>query len=337
MSRARDVADIQDNLGGVITPFVAGKNKFINGDFNVWQRGTTFTGIASGVYTADRFQTAHDGTGTATVSRQTFTPGSAPVAGYESAFFLRHQIASSGSSGFFQMAQSIEDVRTLAGQTVTVSFWAKADTTRSMVYYLEQLFGSGGSSSVLATYTAFNITTSWARYSVTFNIPSIAGKTIGTNSMLYNGFRQGTTTAGAQLDIWGVQIESGSVATPFTTATGTIQGELAACQRYYIRQGGELAFQMLGWGQAFSTTSITASVSLPVPMRVKPTSVDYSTLRWTNQSTGAAITAVALDANLNSSYQPTINCTTTSVTANLMYSIGANNSTSAYLGFSAEL
>ena len=234
MTRSRDIADSQDNLGGPVTPFIAGKNKYINGDFGIWQRGTTFTAIPSATYTADRWQSAHDGTGTATITRQAFTPGAAPVAGYEGAFFLRHQIASAGTASYFQVSQSIEDVRTLAGQTATFSFWAKADTARNAVWYLEQNFGAGGSGGVLVTYNTFAITTSWARYSVTINVSSVAGKTIGTNSYLYTAIRQGTTSTGGQLDIWGIQLEAGVAATPFTPAGGgSQQAELALCQRYF--------------------------------------------------------------------------------------------------------
>jgi len=66
----------------------AGKNKIINGDFGIWQRGTTFTNLTAGAYSADRWivQTSNN---TIDVSRSTFTPGTAPVAGYESSF-LQH-------------------------------------------------------------------------------------------------------------------------------------------------------------------------------------------------------------------------------------------------------
>jgi hypothetical protein len=260
MTRARDVADNQENLGGGVPPFVAGKNKIINGDFSVWQRGTTFTSPGAGSYTADRFREEHDGTTSAvTVTRQTFAPGTAPVAGYEGAYFLRDTLTTVGNGTYLQVAQFVEDVRTFAGQTVTLSFWAKADSARTSIVFLAQQFGTGGSSTVYSSTPSITYSTSWQRFSYTFDLPSIAGKTIGTGSSLAIGIRS-TATTGSVLDIWGVQLEAGNVATPFTTATGTIQGELAACQRYYqiITAGVVTATN--------STTRVAFSAEFP-PMR----------------------------------------------------------------------
>lgn len=135
------------------------------------------------------------------------------------------------TSTFTQLGQRIEDVRTYAGQTVTISFWAKAASALSLTPYLEQNFGSGGSASVYTSGTAASVTTSWQRFTATVSVASISGKTIGTSSFLNFYFL--TSTLSTNIDIWGVQIEAGSVATAFQTATGTLQGELAACQRYY--------------------------------------------------------------------------------------------------------
>ena len=64
--------------------FAAGKNKVMNGDFSIWQRGTSFSDVAGGPAIADRWTVyAPGGSPAASVSRQTFTPGTAPVAGYE--------------------------------------------------------------------------------------------------------------------------------------------------------------------------------------------------------------------------------------------------------------
>jgi hypothetical protein len=249
--------------------WAAGKNKIINGDFEIWQRGTSFT--ASNVYMADRWANYFTGTSvTGTYTRQTFTPGAAPVAGYEGEYFLQAVVAS-GSDVNTQniILQRIEDVRTLAGQTATVSFWARATSgTPKIGANLRQEFGSGGSGAVDVNGQSATLSTSWARYSFTFTVPSVSGKTIGTSSFLSQNiwFSAGSTQAtqsgsvglqSATFQVWGVQVEAGSVATAFQTATGTIQGELAACQRYYQVIGGTASqFPLLGGYSTTTTTNI---------------------------------------------------------------------------------
>lgn len=238
MTRSRDIADQQKNLGGAVAPFAAGKNKIINGDFGVWQRGTSFTPSAgTWIYTADRWATV--GPAGTTTSRQSFTIGTAPVAGYEGTYYLNQTITANAQN--YEIVQRIEDARTFANQTVTLSFWARSTVgAQPLNAALYQNFGSGGTPSSLVSvglYT-YTPTSSWQRFTFTFSVPSIAGKTFGTNNDSYLWVRvaQYTTTAtNTSIDIWGVQLEAGSVATSFQTASGSIGGELALCQRYYER------------------------------------------------------------------------------------------------------
>ena len=227
--------------------FMAGKNAIINGDFRINQRAfSSSTTSGSNVYGFDRWFMYYSN-GTCTYSAQTFTPGAAPVAGYEAVNFARIQTTGQTLvSAETELIQRIEDVRTFAGQTVTLSFWAKAASgTPKIAINYGQEFGSGGSANVQTYGGQVTISTTWTRYSLTFAVPSISGKTIGTGStfcqLLFwlsagSNFDARTGSIGIQtntFDIWGVQLEAGSVATPFTTATGTLAGELAACQRYY--------------------------------------------------------------------------------------------------------
>lgn len=333
MTRARDVADTQENLGGGVPPFTAGKNKIINGDFGVWQRGTTFTNPGAGSYTADRFREEKDGTTSAvTVTRQTFSPGTAPVAGYEGAFFLRDTLTTVGDGTYLQIAQFIEDVRTFAGQTVTLSFWAKADSARTSLVFLAQQFGTGGSSTVYSATPAITYSTSWQRFTYTFTLPSIAGKTIGTGSSLAIGIRS-TATTGSVLDIWGVQLEAGSVATPFQTASGSIGGELALCQRYFQYLSGS-GNTYIGTGYARTTTRFDCFVPLMNTMRSTPSVTAVGQLVF---ETGASGTITSSSVNLAEAMKTGIAlymvCTgTTNGYGGLVYF-----STSASLSISAEL
>ena len=250
--------------------FAAGKNKIINGDFGVWQRGTSFT--ATNIYCADRFRNDYDGSGTRTTTQQSFTPGSAPVSGYEAQYYL--QVVQAATSGQTYSSNSYrgEDVRTYAGQTVTVSFWAKADAARQIGVDTIQFFGSGGSANVTTTIQYVTLSTSWTRYALTFSIPSITGKTIGSGNFWQVDFLYTLNTA-QTISLWGVQVEAGSVATAFQTATGTLQGELAACQRYFYRalnanDAGSNPF--VGFGQAYSSSAALIYVNYPVTLRGAP-------------------------------------------------------------------
>jgi hypothetical protein len=328
--------------------FAAGKNKIINGDFGIWQRGTSVAGAG---YLADRFQGVATTT-TITQSQQSFTAGTAPVAGYEGSFFYRAVTTSGATAGSRALVQQpIEDVRTFAGQTVTVSFWAKAGSgTPKIGVELAQVFGSGGSTAVTAIgATAVTISTSWTRYTVTASVPSISGKTIGTSSSLNlvlwidagSDFATRASSIGNQsgtFDIWGVQVEVGNVATAFQTATGTLQGELAACQRYYWRSSDTNAFANYGVGYADQTNSLYASVKLPVSMRVKPTSVDYSTLCAHIYNVSAtSLSVVTLESTSASRDWGVVVGSASGLTQYRPYGLNNNNSTSGYIGFSAEL
>jgi len=319
--------------------FAAGKNKFINGDFGIWQRGTSFSNPSDGAYTADRFFTQHNGTGTTrTISQQTFTPGTAPVAGYEGQYYLRYNLSVVGTSSYNRVCQNIEDVRTFAGQTVTVSMWLKSSTTQNVSINLSQIFGSGGSSENYFGNSNFNITTSWARYSATFAVPSVSGKTIGTSSYL-KLFLELNASSTYTTEIWGAQLEAGSVATAFQTATGTIQGELAACQRYYyLTSSADGSYTQYGMGQAYSTTAAKFSVPFPVTMRIAPTSVvatgNIGALNINNTAINNG--TIAIDSNSNNRASLVMTATSGIIAGNAT-TILSNGSTSTSLAFSAEL
>ena len=264
MSRAQLTSTVEQNTGGAVSPYVAGKNKIINGDFNIWQRGAgPFTSF--GNYTADRFQMGGDG-GSSSVTQQTFTPGTAPVSGYEGQYFIRMVTTVSGSNNLY-MIQRVEDVRTFANQTVTLSYWAKcASGTVTSTPLFVQSFGSGGSGAVV--FNASNsatITTSWQRFTHTLSVPSIAGKTVGTGSYLEAQIIRFASSA--TVDLWGVQMEAGSVATAFQTATGTLSGELEACQRYFYAS----TVSNIWGGNTVSSSTYYTTIAYKVTMRAQPT------------------------------------------------------------------
>lgn len=311
--------------------FAAGKNKIINGDMNIWQRGTSLTGSSDYVWGADRFRSYAYASSSTTVSRQSFTAGN-EITGYEPTYFMR---INSTNTGVF-LEQVIEDVRTFAGQTATLSFWAKAASAHTLTVQILQFFGSGGSATVTTNLTSQSITTSWARYTATVSVPSVSGKTIGTSSGLY--VRLTNTSTNNNFDIWGVQFESGSVATAFQTATGTLAGELAACQRYFQTYGGNSTRELMSTGMVFTATRGYLPTPFTGRMRTSPTvtfssvthfSMQEATQNWPGTSftlENAGPTSAWLDFTASTAGM-------TGGRALIFY----GNSTSARLELSAEL
>jgi len=334
-----------------VIPSTGSGNAIINGAFDIWQRGTSFT---TSVYTADRFS-AYVADGTVTNSRQTFTPGTAPVAGYESAYHFRSAVSGQTlSSAASFLSQKIEDVRTFAGQTVTISFWAKAASgTPKIGLEYTQGFGTGGSPSSL-TNTNFGsptISTSWARYTTTVAIPSLSGKTLGTNNDGYlefgfwfsagSNFNTRSGSIGIQnntIDIWGVQLEAGSTATAFKRNASNIQGELAACQRYFQRFSANSSNLYTGFGSGHANSSTTISIFVPLrtTMRTTPsfsTSGSFQALSGGSTST----TTPTLAADQNGTDSIVLNCTVSGFTAGQGTFLRALNDATANLSMSAEL
>jgi hypothetical protein len=326
-------------------------NAIMNGAFEINQRGFTSTTVTG--FGFDRWSNSTTD-GTVTFSSQTFTLGSAPVSGYEGKNFIR--IVTSGqtaTNAVTNISQPIESVRSFAGENVTVSFWAKAATgTPKLAIDLGQNFGSGGSpsASVFTSGGQVTLSTNWARYSATVSIPSILGKTIGTSSdalrlVLWasagSDFNSRTGSLGIQsntFDIWGVQLEAGPVATPFKRNANSLQGELAACQRYYYRAAdSSSSFGSLGTGWSSSTTAAAIFTQFPVNMRVKPTSIEFGNTILSDGVGTFTVSTITLDSNVSS---VSSGATTVSATGQTQFRPGylrQNSNSAGFLAFSAEL
>tara|TARA_R100000951_G_C2635857_1_gene179280 strand:- start:237 stop:1226 length:990 start_codon:yes stop_codon:yes gene_type:complete len=210
--------------------FAGARNLIINGAMQVAQRGTSFTSNNSVDYTLDRWGVFANGQ--ITTTQQTFTVGQTSVPN-EPTNYVRWNVTSYSSGD--NLYQKVEDVRTLAGQYATLSFYAKSDTNITTRPRFIQDFGSGGSSDVITTTDTADITTSWQKFVITTAIPSISGKTIGASNYLEIEILRVTDTFTGQIDLAQVQLEVGETATPFEHRS--FGDELARCQRYYYFSG----------------------------------------------------------------------------------------------------
>jgi hypothetical protein len=171
-------------------------------------------------------------------------------------------------------------------------------------------------------------------------LASIAGKTIGTNNALWIQLISYTAQTGNfDVDVWGVQLESGTVATPFRRNAPSIQAELAACQRYYWRTLLERQDGPLGVGGTGTTTTAEIYISFPVQMRAIPSAVEWSTLQITDMSSyGVNISAITISTLTTERHGCMVFTTASGIPAAFRPAfLRGRTGGNSFLGFSAEL
>jgi hypothetical protein len=196
------------------------RNRIINGDMRVWQRGTSFTGVTDGTYTADRFR--YSGGVTGVISQSTDVPNSQ----FRYSLQLAPSTTTGSDIGISQLFEQ-QNIQEFAGQNVTLSYWVKSSQSavRSWVYALAGVFATnhtitpGVWTKITVTSSAYSGTV-WSGSLIDFG---------GSIGIYFN--QNNNLGASDYLKITGVQYELGTAATEFERRP--IGTELALCQRYY--------------------------------------------------------------------------------------------------------
>lgn len=334
---------------GVLDP----ENRIINGAFDFWQRGTSFTASA---YGADRWQNANNG-GTVTMSRQAFALGDT-LGNNSPTYFLRQAVSGQSASGHLAVVQQrVEGVRSYADQTITVLGWARRSSgSGNMAVNIDQYFGSGGSpsSEVNVAGQTVTLTASYAAFAVTFAVPSISGKTLGTNgndALVLNFWTSAgsannarTNSLGLQtigVDLWGIHIKQGTHTTSAVDLyrQPELGPELARCQRYYYRvDAAQSSGSYTRYANGMVTTSTTASFLFPLPtrMRANPALTGLSVMVW--EGTGQwAVSSLAIGSDGTNPASANVSATGTGGTTYRPAMLMANNTIISFVAFDAEL
>ena len=334
MSRAQLTSTVEQNTGGAVSPYVAGKNFIANGNFDWWQRGTSFASPTGNTYLADRIVTLGGG-GTNTIAQET------SVIQDGSQYSLK--ITAGASSSFYNLASVLESgmVSSLAGKTVTFSIYVRANATYSGNVGITIDTGTVANSltgtwTTQASASTSPTTSGWTRLTCTYAVPS------GTTALRVTFLQTSYQVSGA-IQYWSqAQLEIGSVATPFSRAGGTLSGELTACQRYYYQLSASFASDpytyFSGNGYAATTTIARAFIPLPVSMRTTP-SLATNTLGMRQISNDTLYTSGTFSLAASYPWVGIVAYTHGSAvfTTGNACILTANNSTAAYVALSAEL
>ena len=340
-----------------LSPYQGFRNKIINGSFEFWQRGTARTFMNAGQYLADRWtvrlyqQASHQ--------RTTVTP----VTGMQTRYALRVGSVTTAEAGggarmwANTMLESADSIP-LRDKTMTLSFWVRfssatcssstatafgnwsgsVDWCTSTTDAAMSSTASNGGSGV--TLTNGSLPTTWTKYTTTVTLPSNIN-----NVGVQFGFAGLGNTASADTvwyEVTQVQLEEGSVATPFEQRP--LQTELALCQRYYYKTFPNIAAKSFGVATISTSTRAHVSGFFPVTMRVIPTALEQS-------GTANQFMLSVSSTNFVCSVVPSHSVSTTANTWVALFDVASGLTTgqagrglthvtygaSAYLAWSAEL
>jgi hypothetical protein len=296
------VADSSATTGLRYSPAPAIGNPILNSAYQVWQRNTsaTYTGATNQYTGADRWSYLGAAGSSATISRQaTGDTTNLPNIQYCTRYL---RTAANTDTNTLYFAQTFDTINTyqFVGKTITLSFYARkgANYSAASSYLAANLaYGTGTDQALNGGAAANNIvtqqnvlTSTWTRFSVTAAVPTAATQLVS----MFTFVPVGTAGAADYYEITGVQIDQGSVALPFRTYAATIQGELAACQRYFWKEGGSHNTPY-GMGYVGSATAVYGWIATPTYMRKKDPTLSYSNVRATTAGVaGLTLSALVL-------------------------------------------
>ena len=342
------------------------RNRIINGDMRIDQRnaGASVTvNSTTTQYAVDRIQGRGDSVGVFTIQQSSTVP-----AGFSNSLAVTVTTADSSIAAgrIYFLRQNIEGYNVADfnfgssnAKTITLSFWVRSSLTGT---FAGSLANNSFNRSYPFTYTISSANT-WEQKSVTVSgdqsgtwtttnssglrvIWSLgAGSTFVTTANAWaSGEYYGATgqtnlisTSGATFYITGVQLEAGTVASPFERRD--YGRELAMCQRYYQYWGGTASYERIAAGYATSATAMEVFVPrFSVVMRSAPSLSANSVSNFRASEASGSFTATVISISQAAPNSCGISVTVASgLTTNRPMSMDTNNTTSAHLGLSAEL
>jgi len=338
------VADSSAAVGLRYSATPSASNPILNSAFQIWQRGTSIAQAGGFSYSADRWVSARNGFDVGTTMSRQLTGDTTNLPFIQYCGRVQRNSGTTATTGIF-FSQSIESINSIPfmGKTITFSFYARAGanySSASNALSVKVDTGTGTDQSIINTWTGgasaiggnqtATLTTTWQRFTYT-GTASASGTQLGVQ---FSYTPVGTAGANDWFEVTGVQIDIGSVALPFRTYAATIQGELAACQRYYWRtSGGGQVRYVTGYYE--TTTNFVAYFRPPVTMRVTPNALDYSNIQTYDNAALIAVSAVTQIAPTQDSF--IVNMTVSGATQNRPGMVLGINTTNNFVGFSAEL
>jgi len=299
---------IHEGATGFTPASLKRQNWIMNGDFNIWQRGTS---VSSTTYRVgpDRFGGTSNFGGTISFVRTAFTVGQTDVPDNPT-YFCRFNRGSNA----WNIVHWIENVTLTANKTFVVSLWGKVTGgSVGFGFDAEQYFGSGGSSSVSATVTnigpSYTWTTSWQRFLFRVSFPSVSGKTLGAGHCVRIYLMTNTGTGALGIDFAHMSMTEGPTVRDFSPMYPSLAQETIACERYFQKSyepdtapGAGDNKGRKSWvcnGFTSGTYTIENDVEFRTTMRANPTIATYGTSSSTPGNVNVSSGEVACTATNN--------------------------------------
>jgi hypothetical protein len=323
------------------TPASTG-NVLMNGGFDIWQRGTSPTWISN-----NTFNIGPDRWYAISPAGRTHSRVDSGLAGFQ--YAVRYQRTAGNTDTLdINAGQVLETIHSipLAGKAVTLSFYARKGANYSAGNLLGAVVSGAGidqnyvfpgfSGAAIVASGSLALTTDWQRFTTTGTVSSSATQLV---VRIETGPFSGTAGANDWFEITGVQLEAGTVATPFRRNAPSIQAELAACQRYYYRNTPGTSYGRFSVGYAESTTRVRSYFQFPVTMRSVVSSIEYGGTLMLEDFPGGVknISNILLNSGGSGKQGASVLIDSSSLTQFRPYDLLSNNNSASFIGFSAEL